>query len=604
VSAPAGALPDAVTAEPASVSTSCGWSLVEPVGTWSDGTKAALRLRALKPTETYECSMDIRPHVFPPQLTEQRVTIALGERIVFQDSLVAPRTVRFTIAAGLADPSGELSVILRLPDAISPRELGSGTDERKLGILLHRISVAKTQVSAVSHRDASSTDVILVQTADAMVYKDMLDLTAIPNIVYCRRHNLRYESFFGIKKGVVPWMATYNRIILLQELLDRGFRGWVAYLDADAYVIDFEFDLRSYLNDNAGYCLLISPGGGSDTPWDVNAGVFFVNLGDSGGRAFVEDWAARFKDMVPDEYLADPAAKWDEYPNDQTILYECLQHCGDLLKKTKIERSDLFNYTNGRFIRQAIRAGFNDLRSRTDWIRTDTRKHLAHFAPAYTDLTALAIRFGLQESGADAEEPSTLFYQFLFDEFVTDTFDYLLLGPDDGNSGLGAVPGGQAAAWVRMWLTYLPRAFCHHVDVHKTPQFQHERLRSYECDFGSVADIAALCGALPAMRMVLDDACRSAHDQQAAFTALFPILGSGGYYLIRHTGGQSEAEDPSAPPCRLTRDIFMEFTRTRHLDLGAVGFAQRQILSRQIGRVHFQRRPADGLPTMIAIQKL
>jgi hypothetical protein len=81
------------------------------------------------------------------------------------------------------------------------------------------------------------------------VYFDMLCLSARANRAYCRRHEIAYQAFVGVKRGFHSWQATYNRIPLLQELVDAGFAGWVLYLDADAYVADLDFDLRLYLAD-------------------------------------------------------------------------------------------------------------------------------------------------------------------------------------------------------------------------------------------------------------------------------------------------------------------------------------------------------------------
>jgi hypothetical protein len=218
---------------------------------------------------------------------------------------------------------------------------------------------------------AISRSLIMLQTSDPFVYNDMLKLTAAVNIEYCRRHNFGYESYVGIKSGVVPWMASYNRIYMLDELIQRDYRGWVIFADADAFVVDFSFDIFGYLTENSDYCL-IGASGGSEAPWNLNSGILFIDLNDPTGRAFVADWMMRFQDELPLDHLASPTAEWDEFPNDQALMYECIKNVPGLMAKTKREEANIFNYHNGQFMRQAIRVGYQDMEGRLNWIRTVT----------------------------------------------------------------------------------------------------------------------------------------------------------------------------------------------------------------------------------------
>jgi hypothetical protein len=154
-------------------------------------------------------------------------------------------------------------------------------------------------------------------------------------------------------------------------------------MDADAFVADLSFNMAQYLAENNKYCF-IAESGGSGAPWNVNAGVFFLNLDDADGRLLVHDWLAKFESLVPKEYLASHDGKWDEYKNDQALLYEVLKSNPSILQKTKKEDGKLFNYVDGRFIKQAIRANFPDENKRMNWIQNETRKILdaSALAPA------------------------------------------------------------------------------------------------------------------------------------------------------------------------------------------------------------------------------
>lgn len=217
-------------------------------------------------------------------------------------------------------------------------------------------------------------DLLFVQTSDPVSYRAILELTAPVNIAYCLAQGHKYESYLGIKRGIAPFHATYNRIFILNELISRGHRGWVCYMDADAFVVDFLFNINQYLLDNSQYCLIACTGG-STTPWDINAGVFFLNLADADGCALARDWLARFEMLVPEAYLASHQAKWgDAVPDDQQILYEVLKNNPNLLRRTKKEDDgNLFNYRDGRFIKQATRESFTDAPDRMNWIRNETR---------------------------------------------------------------------------------------------------------------------------------------------------------------------------------------------------------------------------------------
>lgn len=220
--------------------------------------------------------------------------------------------------------------------------------------------------------DTAQKELIFLQTSDAEFYKPMLDFTAEVNIEYCRQQGFGYESYVGIKNGIVPWMASYNRIYMLYELVQRGHRGWVIFADADAFVCNFLYDITQYLKANESYCL-IGATGGSDAPWNLNSGILFINLGDPVGRAFIVDWLDRFQSDVPTSYLASSNAEWDEYPNDQGIMYDCIQNVPGLMAKTKREEGLIFNYHDGLFMKQAIRAGHPDMASRLNWIKSSTQ---------------------------------------------------------------------------------------------------------------------------------------------------------------------------------------------------------------------------------------
>jgi hypothetical protein len=220
-----------------------------------------------------------------------------------------------------------------------------------------------------------SSDVRFLQTADPINYRKLLQLTSRTVMEYCGRHNLVYDIHLGICRGSRPWHATFNRIILLRRMLISGYAGWVCYLDADAFVADLDFDVRSYLADKRQFALIVATDQPhvSDRPhWSINAGTFFINLGHPVGQDIVWRWASKL-DVLSSEFESFP--EW--HIDDQSLL-------GELLRETVspehilVLRGDpnLINYSQGLFIRQILRSGFGDnfdkrlalIRSETDRI--------------------------------------------------------------------------------------------------------------------------------------------------------------------------------------------------------------------------------------------
>jgi hypothetical protein len=192
----------------------------------------------------------------------------------------------------------------------------------------------------------------LFQTADAERYFDMLSVTLPANRAFCLRHGVRLEAFVGIRRGVHPWHATYNRLGFLRDRLSEEFRGWAIYLDADAFVADPSFDIHGYLACHGGTGMIHGPGAGAGR-WDVNAGVFLWNLAHPAAREAARRWVAAF-DAIPEAALR-AAAEWDDVTNDQTLLHIVLREEPALQEAIHIESPELIGYQQSRFIKQYVR---------------------------------------------------------------------------------------------------------------------------------------------------------------------------------------------------------------------------------------------------------
>jgi hypothetical protein len=134
-----GALSLAIGAgEPALALLGSGWSQPEANGVWSDGSEAVLQL-----PEATEGSWKIvlRASPYSGPAVDRILTARIGDRIVAQHVYPAGATnsgqpLEFTV-----DTPGRL--VIEMPWATSPRDLGHSGDSRRLGICLHRVEMVK-----------------------------------------------------------------------------------------------------------------------------------------------------------------------------------------------------------------------------------------------------------------------------------------------------------------------------------------------------------------------------------------------------------------------------------------------------------------------------
>ena len=230
-------------------------------------------------------------------------------------------------------------------------------------------------------RRGSGPAVTMMQTADANRYAAMLAVTA-PNVAeYCRRRGFVYESFVGLKRGHWAWQASFNRIAMLAEIVERGFQGWAIYLDADAYVRDMDFDLGRYLAERERHGAIVASSTITDAPWDVNSGMVMVNCRHPAGRRLVRRWAEALAALSDDALRA--RRDWS-HPDDQDWLQAILREDEEVAAALLTEAAGLFNAPDASFIRQRQRTQFASFEARLAAIAEDVAETMraAGAAPA------------------------------------------------------------------------------------------------------------------------------------------------------------------------------------------------------------------------------
>lgn len=228
--------------------------------------------------------------------------------------------------------------------------------------------------------NATRDEIILMQSSDAEIYAVMLEQSARTTRLYCRIHGYRYEAFIGIKRGCLPWHASYNRIDMLMDLIRQDYQGWVFYLDADAWIADLDFDLKAYLATKKRYALIGMPAGHlRDHYWNINNGILLFNLGHPFTRAFIAEWE-RFLSRYD---LARDAKQWNvEIPDDQGMFHQILDKLPYAADLILIEDKDHAVSPWVTAVRHALRAEHSNFAERVALIAREVDKVVADLAAA------------------------------------------------------------------------------------------------------------------------------------------------------------------------------------------------------------------------------
>jgi hypothetical protein len=214
----------------------------------------------------------------------------------------------------------------------------------------------------------------VIQTVDGVSpYNTLLDVTGHVNRQYCERHGYAYETYRGLKHGIKPWHACFNRIFMLLDEIERQEYDWILYLDADCYVADVAYPATRIIEEAGGnYGLLMAGGAGPDYGYthDVNTGVIFVNVRNQYAKSIITIWRELCVSILNDEKQnrnVEPF-KLGGGPNnlviaDQPMMIHTLiiyYHFGELKNAVKTylgAEYNKFNY-NGDFIKQLLRPNY------------------------------------------------------------------------------------------------------------------------------------------------------------------------------------------------------------------------------------------------------
>ena len=163
-----------------------GWSFQEDGFTWTAGHVAVVNLAARPAGEPGRLRLAARP-LTHSGLAAQRVGVSVGERRI-ADLLVSQACIiDVEIPPELAGVGETVSVVLHLPDAVSPTQAGSGNDDRQLGLAVRWVRWSGARGQAAEY--AGSKTVLLVRghqvSALAAIFNRLESLASHVSLVAC-----------------------------------------------------------------------------------------------------------------------------------------------------------------------------------------------------------------------------------------------------------------------------------------------------------------------------------------------------------------------------------------------------------------------------------
>jgi hypothetical protein len=210
-------------------------------------------------------------------------------------------------------------------------------------------------------------NITVIQSSDPDIYIELLKLTNRTVAEYCQRYRIGHETYIGIKRGYFPWHAAFNRIFIFKELIERGLSGWALYLDADAYVVDFDFDVMSFLETKNDFMAIMTHGAIDEYNWDVNTGIIFLNLNHPLTSPLIQAWLSSYLSI--DDATLRGMENWKIGGADQWHLQEVLKRDATFCSQIFYADKKLINAPYSSFIRQHLREETPNFSERVSRIR-------------------------------------------------------------------------------------------------------------------------------------------------------------------------------------------------------------------------------------------
>lgn len=111
-----------------------GWAAPEETFTWTDGERAGLVFGLCGAQGALTLRVHADGMCSPPRVPVQRVTVSANNRPIAEWQVGAAGDFEAVIPADIVAAGNIVAIEFKLPDAISPRDLGLSSDARRLGL--------------------------------------------------------------------------------------------------------------------------------------------------------------------------------------------------------------------------------------------------------------------------------------------------------------------------------------------------------------------------------------------------------------------------------------------------------------------------------------
>lgn len=205
------------------------------------------------------------------------------------------------------------------PEKIRSRFFGS--------IEYHNQIRARQTLARIARKAAAEPPPLLLQTADPHAYRELALTAARYNAAWAARHGFDFRLHLGVLLGEWPHHATYNRIVLLDELRRAGVRGWVLYADADNLLLpgcDLKGELAALSAEGVAMVFFDEREAAEGDFSALNAGMMALRLEDPDVAALIAAWLRFYEETYPETFWPG-ARKWGDVLNDQGSLRALLE---------------------------------------------------------------------------------------------------------------------------------------------------------------------------------------------------------------------------------------------------------------------------------------
>jgi len=157
-----------------------GWSDPEATETWSVGGASSMLIPAPDARATYYMMLKLRPHIVAGRLAAQRLHVQVNGTEVGQFTLTKPATRACRIPWSAIGGRKVMDIRFDMPDTARPSDMGSGSDQRALGIAFAGLRIFADSGAAVPEDGADTSgesapiDIDTIAAADRISVGDLM----------------------------------------------------------------------------------------------------------------------------------------------------------------------------------------------------------------------------------------------------------------------------------------------------------------------------------------------------------------------------------------------------------------------------------------------